>query len=260
MSVVAGTVVLGGGATGGTAGQADWVVIPSFETVAVRSGPPAGKTALTGERAVATLRGLLLGKPATSGPAWWDGDEGKQRVSAGGRVLVNGGEVAVSVQGDFQLTRADALGKDTARAAARGTDGPDKSGTAAPDKSAAASAATGQDGKGKAAQRPASRAELAEFYSCAAREAADVTLRDCAARNLADGSVLITYEEQRGELVRRTADLLRADGTRVVLVTANAADAKAGPAVTAAPPLTSAQLARVAGSGDWQPWVAADGG
>lgn len=269
VSAITGTVVLSAGATGGPAAQADGVVIPSFETVAARSGAPAGRTALTGERAVAILRGLLPGEPATSGAAWWDGERGEDQVSAGGRLLLNGGEITVSVQGDFQLTSADALTKDAARAAASASasDQPDKSGASAPDKSAAAagggeegkSTETGKGGEGGKVQRPVTREQLERFYSCDARESADATLRDCDARNVDDGAVLITYEEHQGGLIRRTADLLREDGTRVVLVTANAADAKEGPARTAAPPLTSAQLARVAESGDWQPWVEPDG-
>ncbi|MDR3079511.1 MAG: hypothetical protein LBV60_01035 [Streptomyces sp.] len=255
VSALAGAVVLSGGTTAGRAPQADGVVIPAFEPVAAKSGAPDGKVALTGKQAVATLRALLPGKPATSGSGWWDGPKEPTQVSAGGRLLVNGAEVAVSVQGNFQLTSVDALSKDAARAAAGSGEGQDKTGTVAPDKSAAANAQQGGTGKGTKSMHPATRSELQKFYSCQGRTAPGTTLSACTARNLGDGSVLITYEEHQGKLVRRTADLLRKDGTRVVLITANAADGKRGPAVTAAPPLTEAQLTHVVENTAWQPWV-----
>ena len=40
-----------------------------------------------------------------------------------------------------------------------------------------------------------------------------------------------------------------------MLVTSNSTDSKRGPADIAAPPLTLAQLATIAESADWQPWV-----
>ncbi|MGW3493910.1 hypothetical protein [Streptomyces sp. NPDC001020] len=254
VSALAGAVVLsGGGTTDGRDTQAGGVVIPAFEPVAAKSGAPDGKVALTGRQAVATLRGLLPGTPATSGYGWWDGPKEPTEVSAGGRLLVHGAEVAVSVQGNFQLTSVGALSKDAARAAAESGGHQDKTGAAAPDKSAAAQ--QNGTGKGTKSLHPATRSELQKFYSCQGRTAPDTTLSACTARNLSDGSVLITYEEHQGKLVRRTADLLRKDGTRVVLIAANAADGKRGPASTATPPLTEAQLAHVVENTAWQPWV-----
>ncbi|MFJ8821370.1 hypothetical protein ACIREE_06260 [Streptomyces sp. NPDC102467] len=256
--VVAGGAALGAGPRGGPAAQADGVTIPVFEPVAAASGPPAGTRPLTGEEAVTTLRGLLPGAPATTGQRGWQGPREAARADAGGRLLVAGAEVAVSVQGNVQLTAVEALGKDAARAAAEEAGRQDKSGTAAPDKEAARDASgkgAKASGKGAKKVRPVTRAELRAFYSCAARAAPGITVSGCDARNLADDAVLITYEEHEGRLVRRTADLLRKDGTRIVVTTANAADAERGPASTATPPLTTAELARVAQAGAWQPWV-----
>ncbi|CAM5721295.1 hypothetical protein SALBM311S_10629 [Streptomyces alboniger] len=239
------------------------VTIPDFSLAAAQTSAPAGKVALTGKAAVATLRDLLPGKPTTSGYRWWDGKEGAESVSAGGRLLVQGrAETTVSVQGAFQLTAFDALDKDAAREAA-GKSGQraeedeegDKSGRTAPDKSAAAKEAAGSEPKSDKKVRPATKAELKTFYSCASRVEVKATMSSCQARNLDDGSVLIGYEEKSGTLTRRTADLLRKDGTRIVVVTSNSTDAKRGPADVTAPPLTLAQLTAIADSADWQAWV-----
>ncbi|WP_030596103.1 hypothetical protein [Streptomyces fulvoviolaceus] len=253
------TGMLPGNSTGGTKNQAT-VTIPDFSLTAGGTSAPDGKVAVTGKATVGTLRDLLPGKPATSGYQWWESKEGADTVSAGGRLLTSGGkaETTVSLQGNFQLTAFDALSKDAARAAAEGSAEQDKSGQTAPDKSAAAKEATGSasDKTGTEKKvRPATEAELKTFYSCADRAAAGANLSSCSARNLADGSVLISYEERTGTLTRRTADLLRKDGTRIVLVTANSTDGKRGPADIAAPPLTLAQLAAIAENADWQPWV-----
>ncbi|WP_406217513.1 hypothetical protein [Streptomyces canus] len=253
--------MLPGDSAGGTKNQAA-VTIPDFSLVGSGTSAPDGKAAVTGKAALATLRDLLPGKPATSGYQWWESKEGADTVSAGGRLLTSGGkaETTVSLQGSFQLTALDALSKDAARAAAEDStaDEQDKSGSVAPDKSAAAKEAKGstsdKSGTGKKV-RPATKAELQTFYSCADRATAGANLSSCSSRNLADGSVLISYEERSGTLTRRTADLLRKDGTRIVLVTSNSTDSKRGPADIAAPPLTLAQLATIAGNAGWQPWV-----
>ncbi|MEU0070660.1 hypothetical protein ABZ027_14130 [Streptomyces sp. NPDC006332] len=255
-AVLAGVIPDGSGDGRNNQAAATAVTIPDFSLAAARTSAPAGKVAVTGKATVATLRDLLPGKPTTSGYQWWDGKQGADSVSAGGRLLVQGrAETTVSVQGAFQLTAFDALDKDAAREAAgkSGQREPDKSGRTAPDKSAAAKeAADGQPGK-KA--RPATKAELQTFYSCADRAQAKATQSSCRARNLDDGSVLISYEEKSGALTRRTADLLRTDGTRIVVVTSNSTDTKRGPADVAAPPLTLAQLTDIATSADWQAWV-----
>ncbi|WSQ10163.1 hypothetical protein OG604_21660 [Streptomyces sp. NBC_01231] len=267
---LAGGAVLAGVIPDGTGGGKDnqaadaTVTIPDFSLAAAQTSAPAGKVAVTGKAAVATLRDLLPGRPATSGYRWWDGKEGADSVSAGGRLLVQGrAETTVSVQGAFQLTAFDALDKDAAREAA-GKSGQreqeqDKSGRTAPDKSAAAKEAAGSEPESKSTSdkkiRPATKAELQTFYSCAARADAKATLSSCQARNLDDGSVLISYEETSGPLTRRTADLLRKDGTRIVVVTSNSTDTKRGPADVTALPLTLAQLTAIADSADWQAWV-----
>ncbi|MHB9754477.1 hypothetical protein ACYBSK_08875 [Streptomyces sp. BYX5S] len=235
-------VLVSGGAPNPAPSQASGVTIPDFSPAAAS----ASGTPLTGKQAVTELRGLLPDN-GTTGARWWDGAaEDAKRPAAGGRLLLHGTEVTVSVQGNFQLTAADALTKEAARESSRATD---KSGAVSPDKSAAARHA--EDGK---RTQPASRAQLRTFYSCPARSAPGTTLSDCSARNLSDGSVLLTYQERHGDLVQRTADLLRKDGTRVVLTAANAENAKKGPPNTPTPPLTSTELSDLARSTTWHPW------
>lgn len=254
-SALAAVVVVSWGAPDHAPAQAGGVTIPEFAPAAAATGAPPGKTALTGKEAVAELRDLLPEGGAT-GARWWEGNDDQARPAAGGRLLLDGAEVTVGVQGNFQLTGADGLAKEAARKAARATDGrEDKSGKVAPDKSAAAQRAKEESQSDGKHIRPATRAELRTFYSCAARTAPDATLSDCSAGNLSDGSVLITYQERHGDVVERTADLLRKDGTRVVLTAANASDAKKGPASTATPPLTTEQLTDMARSREWHPWV-----
>jgi hypothetical protein len=249
----------GGGTTHPAAGST--VTIPDFSLAASQTTAPEGKAAVTGKATLATLRDLLPGKPATSGYQWWESKEGAEAVGAGGRLLTAAGqgraETTVSLQGNFQLTAFDALDKDAAREAAGRQEEQDKSGGTAPDKSAAAKEAAGSDVESKSGKkiRPATKAELQTFYSCADRAEPGVTLSSCTARNLDDGSVLISYEEKSGGLTRRTADLLRGDGTRVVVVTSNSTDSKSGPADVPAPPLTLPQLNSIAESADWQAWV-----
>ncbi|MFJ9176777.1 hypothetical protein [Streptomyces sp. NPDC102360] len=271
---LAGGVLPGGGGGDETsvARGADTVVtVPDFSPAAARIAAPAGKEALTGKASVAALKSLLPGAPATGGYQWWDGPAGKERAAnAGGRLLVTTGggraEATVSVEGNFQLATVDALSKDAARKNAEGGKAEggkqDKSGTTAPDKSAAEETAgesgegakDGAGGKGKAL-RPVTKAQLQTFYSCEARRESGVRQTSCDARNLADGSVRISYEERSGKLVRRTSDILRKDGTRVVVTVSNSTDGKHGPATLAAPPLSEAQVAAVATSAKWQPWV-----
>ncbi|MFZ3569577.1 hypothetical protein ACOKM5_21450 [Streptomyces sp. BH097] len=263
-----GVILPGGGDGTSVARGPDTVVtLPDFSPAAARVSAPAGKEALTGKASVAVLTSLLPGAPATGGYQWWDGPAGgKRAANAGGRLLVTGeggrSEVTVSVEGGFQLATADALSKDAARENAEGGNGngkQDKSGTTAPDKSAAAKEASGKSGEGASgkgkALRPVTKAQLQTFYSCEARRESGVRQTSCDARNLADGSVRITYEERSGKLVRRTSDVLRKDGTRVVVTASNSTDGKHGPAVVAAPPLSAAQVAAVATSAKWQPWV-----
>jgi hypothetical protein len=279
---VLGGVLPGGGADDTTAkgtarDSGTAVTIPDFSLAAAQTSAPAGKTALTGKTSVAILRDLLPGDPTTSGYQWWDGaqggdakgsgakgseaKEGDRPVQAGGRLLmaVGGGqaEVTVSVEGSFQLTTFDALSKDAAREAAG--DQQDKRKNAAPDKSAAARDAAGQqdpaEGEEGKKLRPVTKAQLQDFYSCQARRESGVRQTACVARNLDDGSVEISYEEKSGSLVRRTSDVLRGDGTRIVVTVSNSSDSKRGPAEAASPPLTMAQVTDTATSARWQPWV-----
>ncbi|WP_425831935.1 hypothetical protein [Streptomyces fractus] len=264
---LAGGILPGGGASVAR-GPGTAVTLPDFSPAAARISPPAGKKALTGKASVAVLKSLLPGAPATGGYQWWDGPAGKERAAnAGGRLLVTADgartEATVSVEGNFQLATVDALSKDAARKTAEGGKQDKSGGATAPDRSTAKDAAKeasgagakeGAAGKGKSL-RPVTRAQLQDFYSCAARKESGVRQTSCDAHNLADGSIRISYEEQIGKLVRRTSDVLRKDGTRVVVTVSNSTDGKHGPAVVAAPPLSTAQVAAVAASTKWQPWV-----
>ncbi|WP_030673433.1 hypothetical protein [Streptomyces cellulosae] len=259
-AVLAGILPAGAGSGSGTHHQAAGpatVTIPDFSLAAARTTAPDGKVAVTGKATLATLRDLLPGKPTTGGYEGWQSKESPVAVSAGGRLLISVGEgraeTTVSLQSSFQLTAFDALSKEAAREAATGsgTSDQDKSGRPAPDKSAAAKQAPGPNKK----LLPATKAQLQAFYSCADRPETGTTLSSCTARNLDDGSVLLSYEEKSGSLLRRTADLLRTDGTRIVVTTSNARDSKRGPADISSPPLTLVQLAGIVDSPTWQAWV-----
>ncbi|MEV0172950.1 hypothetical protein AB0I00_17760 [Streptomyces sp. NPDC050803] len=255
---------LRGEGAGGTtaAGSESAVTIPEFSLAASRTSAPAGKTALTGEAAVKTLKDLLPGDPATGGYRWWDGDKQDSGlpVEAGGRLLMtaDGGqaEVAVSVQGGFQLTTVEALSKEEAREAAGSTpEETDKSGRTAPDKSTAKEAAKGAGKDEGKKPRQADEKDLKKFYSCQERRDPGLRQTSCSARNLDDGSVQIAYEDTDGTFVRRTADVLRKDGTRIVITVSNGTDNKHGPARVEEPPLTMEQITQAATSEKWQPWV-----
>ncbi|WP_223188964.1 hypothetical protein [Streptomyces sp. TRM68416] len=66
----------------------------------------------------------------------------------------------------------------------------------------------------------------------------------------------IAYEDTDGTFVRRTADVLREDRTRIVIIVSNGTDSKHGPAQVNTPPLTMEQVTEIAASTKWQPWVA----
>lgn len=70
----------------------------------------------------------------------------------------------------------------------------------------------------------------------------DREMSACGVSNLRDGSVLMVYEDRSGLLLRRHADLLRTDGTRVVVGTSNGADIEDGPVVDLHPPLSLDEL------------------
>ncbi|WP_028813653.1 hypothetical protein [Streptomyces flavidovirens] len=96
--------------------------------------------------------------------------------------------------------------------------------------------------------------KLADFYSCEHREP-DGSMASCGTVNLADGSVLMVYEDRSGLLVRRHADLLRPDGTRIVAGTANGKDVADGPVLGLEPPLTLGELRTIVTSPRWSVFV-----
>lgn len=95
---------------------------------------------------------------------------------------------------------------------------------------------------------------LEGFYSCEGREG-DGSMTKCGVTQLADGSVLMLYEVRSGLLVRRHADLLRPDGTRVFVGTANGVDIEGGPVVAMSPPVSLEELRNVVTSERWQRFV-----
>ena len=263
-AIVAGTVLLTGGGSGQAPSVASATVrIPSLALAAAQAGPPPGKAALTGQATVKILQRLLPEGTRTSGHHWQSADQADSAVQTHGQLLMDLADGQAEVSADFQarftLAVLDApvksaaqksaqgpakcTAKNTAKDAAKTGDRPDKAEAAKQSAAAAAKKA-----------RPATRAELLAFYSCDTHEF-DGAVASCHAGNLADGSVLMTFEERSGALVRRTADLLRKDGTRIVVSTSNAPDSKHGPADIASPPLSTDQLTRIATSPRWQQWV-----
>ncbi|NGN64971.1 hypothetical protein G5C51_13825 [Streptomyces sp. A7024] len=95
---------------------------------------------------------------------------------------------------------------------------------------------------------------LAGFYDCDKREG-EGEVTSCSAGKLPDGSVLLVYEDRSGLLLRRHADLLRPDGTRVYVNTSNGSDIEDGPVVAPNPPLSLDELRRIATSPRWDVWV-----
>ncbi|MFF3322723.1 hypothetical protein [Streptomyces sp. NPDC002889] len=96
--------------------------------------------------------------------------------------------------------------------------------------------------------------DLEEFYSCEGREP-EGRMTACGVTALADGSVLIMYEDRSGLLLRRHADLLRADGMRVAVGTANGVDIEDGPVIGLEPPLSLDEMRDIATSPRWQIFV-----
>ncbi|MET8129158.1 hypothetical protein [Streptomyces sp. NPDC005231] len=96
---------------------------------------------------------------------------------------------------------------------------------------------------------------LKGFYSCEHRVPESGKMSACGVSNLRDGSVLMVYEDRSGLLLRRHADLLRTDGTRVFVGTSNGADIEDGPVVELHPPLSLDQLRSIVTSSRWQYFV-----
>ncbi|MFJ8882426.1 hypothetical protein ACIRJR_03315 [Streptomyces sp. NPDC102402] len=96
---------------------------------------------------------------------------------------------------------------------------------------------------------------LKGFYSCEHRAPEVGRMSACGVSNLSDGSVLMVYEARSGLLLSRHADLLRTDGTRILVGTSNGADVEGGPVVALKPPLSLAELRDIATSSRWQCFV-----
>lgn len=125
--------------------------------------------------------------------------------------------------------------------------------------------ATFDDGKGKVrigvnVQAPfLTPGQFDDFYDCAKR--AKGAQASCSVSKLPDGSTLLLADDARlgGGKIERVADLLRADGTRVLAFTFNYEDfGRAGAKLRDAPPLTLDQLKAVVTSAELTEWVPAD--
>lgn len=93
--------------------------------------------------------------------------------------------------------------------------------------------------------------DLQGLFSCKQREP-EGTMTACGVTELADGSVLMLYEDRSGLLLRRHAELLRADGTRISVGTANGVDIEDGPVIGSQPPFSLDELRAVVTSPRWQ--------
>lgn len=189
------------------------VALPDF-SVGSDSAPP-GKEPVTGAATVALLTELLPGGPSVTKTESRDSDPAYTAVQTYGKVaLADGGTVAVWLQGAFVQE-------------------PKKS---------------GQDGDAWPGSRQSSKPEvtgpthlpsadgLGRHYAC--RTGDD----GCRIAKLGDGSVLLFHERGSGSGAELTADVLRPDGTRVV-VTATGTEYRA------------AQVQALATNKRWQQWV-----
>ncbi|MEU9166841.1 hypothetical protein AB0D34_03390 [Streptomyces sp. NPDC048420] len=189
------------------------VALPDF-SVGSDSAPP-GKEPVTGAATVALLAELLPDRPSVTKTESRDSDPAYTAVQTYGKVtLAEGGTVAVWLQGGFVQK-------------------PQRS---------------GQDGDAWPGSRQSSKPEvtgpthmpsvdgLGRHYSCP--EGDD----GCRIAKLGDGSVLLFKERGSGSGAELTADVLRSDGTRVV-VTATGTGYRA------------AQVQALATSKRWQQWV-----
>ncbi|MBD0841163.1 hypothetical protein [Streptomyces sp. TRM68416] len=185
------------------------VALPDF-SVGSRSAPP-GKEAVTGAATVALLAELLPDRPSVTKTESRDSDPAYTAVQTHGKVtLGGGGTVAVWLQGAF-VQEAEKSGEDGS-GFNRPTRKPEMTGPT----------------------HMPSLSELGRHYSC--REGDD----GCRIAKLGDGAVLLFREHDGGSEL--TADVLRPDGTRVV-VTATGTDYRA------------AQVQALATSKRWQQWV-----
>ncbi|MFJ4685929.1 hypothetical protein [Streptomyces sp. NPDC088789] len=188
------------------------VALPDFSSAGGDSAP-AGKERLTGAATLALLAELLPGAPSVADSEARDSDPRFTAVQTYGEVgLRDGGEVAVWLQGSFvqQAEKSDGAGS--------GFDRP----TSKPESS-------------DPTHMP-SRSELGRHYSCRAGD------DGCRIAKLGDGSVLLFRERGSGSTAELTADVLRPDGTRVVVKATGTA-------------YRAAQVQALATSPRWQEWV-----
>ncbi|MET9498312.1 hypothetical protein [Streptomyces sp. NPDC006552] len=231
------TTALPGSHAGDT--TATSVRIPDFAAVGAQASPPAGKEALTGAATVDILRDLLPGGPGPQPTVRWQNTDPRfTSVQTMGSITTRDKTVVdVRVMGDFVFSPAEAE-------AAPGTPpSADKSGgTVAPDKEARKKdAARRSHESGIAKQRhDTSRSQLQHLYTCDVRSTTPLT--DCHVSTLEGGATLLAYTTTTDGVRTRTADLLRPDGTRI-LVTATGTS------------LTEARLRTIAASPRWQQWV-----
>jgi hypothetical protein len=191
------------------------VALPDFSSAGSGSAP-AGKEAVSGAATVALLTELLPGEPSVADTDSRDSDPEYTAVQTYGEVtLTDGGSVAVWLQGAFvrEPEKSDRAGS--------GFDRP----TSKPEAS-------------DPAHMP-SRSELGRHYSCQGGDSG------CRISKLGDGSVLLFRERGSGSGAALTADVLRPDGTRVV-VTATGTGYRA------------AQVQALATDSRWQEWVDPD--
>ncbi|MFI7388678.1 hypothetical protein [Streptomyces sp. NPDC049813] len=215
------------------------VRIPDFAAAGAQASPPPGKEALTGAATVDILRDLLPGGPGPQPTVRWQNTDPRfTSVQTAGSITTRDKTVIdVRVLGDFVFSPAQA---EAAPDTPPSTD--ESGGTAAPDKEARKKdAARRNHDSGIAKQRhDTTRSQLQHRYTCDVQSTTPLT--DCHLSTLQGGATLLAYTTTTDGVRTRTADLLRPDGTRI-LVTATGTS------------LTEAQLRTIAASPRWQQWV-----
>ncbi|NEB11464.1 hypothetical protein G3I32_21905 [Streptomyces coelicoflavus] len=190
------------------------VALPDFSAV---GSAPAGKEPVTGAATVALLTRLLPGDPAVTKTESRDSDPAYTAVQTYGKVtLADGGTVSVAFQGAFaQAPEADENpGGGPAWPGNRPTSKPEPAGPS----------------------HMPSRSELGRHYSCPEGDDA------CRIDKLGDGSVLLLQEHGTASDTTLTADVLRPDGTRVVVTAAGTG-------------FRASQVQALATNKQWQQWV-----
>ncbi|AJF66057.1 hypothetical protein [Streptomyces vietnamensis] len=209
------------GLPGGTAGTVT-VAVPEF--AGPGAGAPAGREPISGAATAVLLAELLPGRPPTDRAEVLDSDPASGSVQTYALLPLGAGAeagtVAVWLQGDYARLPAERKATAPADPASKGR--PRK-----------------KDGAPTAdPSHQSARGDLERHYSCPRDKAAD----DCRISKLPDGSVLLTHRDDTNARGALTVDLLRTDGTRVV-VTATGTE------------LSTDTLTTVATSPRWQQWV-----